>query len=62
VMKFILMFLGTCSVFYGVWVGEVNGHFTSMLVGLWLGGTLMFGALVLAISELPMFIRRRRRR
>lgn len=48
--------------FYGVWVGEVNGHFTSMLVGLWLGGTLMFGALVLAISELPMFIRRRRRR
>lgn len=47
---------------YGAWVGEVDGHITSMLVGFWLGGTLMFGALVLAISELPRFIRRRNRR
>lgn len=61
-MKFVLMFLGTCSVMYGAWVGEVDGHITSMLVGFWLGGTLIFGALVLAISELPPFIRRRNRR
>jgi hypothetical protein len=61
-MKFILMFLGACSVIYGAWVGEINGHTTSMLVGFWLGSILIFGALVLAISELPRFIRRRSRR
>jgi hypothetical protein len=61
-MKFILMFLACWSIGFGLYFGEVEGHFVSLLVGLSLGALLLFGALVLAISELPPFIRRRKRR
>jgi hypothetical protein len=61
-MKFLLMFLAVWSIVAGIYYGEVEGHFVSLMIGLSLGALLMFGALVLAISELPRFIRRRNRR
>lgn len=60
-MKFLLMALGCSSVIMGFYFGEYLGHTNSMFVGLSLGLLLIFGALVLAISELPRFIRRRHR-
>jgi hypothetical protein len=55
------MFLAVWSIVAGIYYGEVEGHFVSLMIGLSLGDLLMFGALVLAISELPPFIRRRKR-
>lgn len=60
-MKFLLMALGASSVIMGIYFGEVLGHQNSMLIGFSLGALLMFVALILAISELPRFIRRRNR-
>lgn len=60
-MKFLLMLLGTSSVLMGAYFGEVLGHQNSMLIGYGLGVLLIFVALILAISELPRFIRRRNR-
>lgn len=59
-MKFLLMFLAVWSVVAGIYFGEVQGHWVSMVIGLSLGAVLIFGALVLAISELPSVIRRRK--
>jgi hypothetical protein len=61
-MKFLLMFLAVWSIVAGIYFGEVEGHGVAMLIGLSLGALLIFGALVLAISELPPFIRHRNRR
>jgi hypothetical protein len=61
-MKYLLMFLAVWSIGAGIYFGEVEGHFVSLMVGLSLGALLLFGALVLALSELPPFIRRRNKR
>ena len=60
-IKGLLAGLGVWSAGCGFYFGLVGGSETAFLIGLGLAGLLLPVALVLAIAELPVFIRRRNR-
>jgi len=60
-IKGLLAVLGVWSAGCGFYFGLVGGNKPAFLIGLGLAGLLIPVALVLAIAELPVFIRRRNR-